>query len=82
MTRIFDIREPSLEALHEAPVYFRYGNNKNRVLIDALTARAVLACHSALKNPDNQAKFERMVAGSPAQLKRLVEFCWEHVQMK
>ena len=80
MTRIFDVREPSLEALKAAPVYFRYGSNKRRILVDAMTASAVLACHGAL-SADNQAKFERMVAGTPRQFRRVVDFCWKHVKI-
>jgi len=80
MARIFDIREPSMDALRSAPVYFRYGNNKRRILVDRLTANAVLACYDAL-NADNKAKFERMVSGSPGQLERVVSFCWKHVRI-
>lgn len=80
MTRMFDIREPSIEALRSAPVYFRYGNNKRRILIDALTANAVLACYDAI-SAEHKAKFERMVAGGPNQLNRIVEFCWKHVKV-
>lgn len=80
MTRQFDIREPSLDALRAAPVYFRYGNNKRRVLVDSLTARAILACHDAV-NADNQAKLARMVAGSPAQLSRVAAFAFKHVTL-
>jgi hypothetical protein len=78
MPSMFEIREPSIEALRAAPVYFRYGSNKRRVLVDALTAKAVLTCYDAL-TPHNKAKFERMVAGSAGQLNRVVEFCWKHV---
>jgi hypothetical protein len=74
---MFAIREPSIEALRSAPVYFRYGANKRRILIDGLTARAVLTCYDAL-SVEHKAKFERMVAGSPNQLK---SFCWKHVRM-
>ncbi len=81
MTRQFDIREPSLAALEAAPVYFRYGSNKRRILVDALTANAVLACYRALREPAARAKFERMVAGSPAQLNKLVAFCFKHVSI-
>ena len=81
MTRQFDIREPSLEALKSAPVYFRYGSNKRRILIDGLTANAVLACYNALSTDAAKAKFERMIAGGPNQLNRLVTFCWKHVKM-
>lgn len=81
MTRMFDIREPSLEALNSAPIYFRYGSNKRRVLVDGLTARAVLACYDALQTPEAKAKFERMTAGSAGQFSKLVDFCWKHVKM-
>lgn len=81
MTRMFDIREPSLTALRDAPVYFRYRNNRNRVLVDAMTARAVLACYDALKNEDLKAKFRRMVAGDYRQFSELVAFCWKHVKI-
>jgi hypothetical protein len=81
MTRQFDIREPSLDALKAAPVYFRYGSNKRRILIDGLTANAVLACHAVLSTDEARVKFERMIAGSPKQLNRLVDFCWKHVKI-
>jgi hypothetical protein len=81
MTRQFDIREPSIEALASAPVYFRYGSNKRRILVDLLTANAVLACYRALSNDAAKAKFERMVAGSPGQLHKLVSFCFKHVKL-
>lgn len=81
MARQFDIREPSIEALEAAPVYFRYGSNRRRILIDGLTANAVLTCYRAL-SPDAQAKFARMVAGSPGQLNKVVNFCWKHVTLK
>lgn len=80
MTRIFDVREPSMEALKSAPVYFRYGSNKRRILVDGLTANAVLACYNAVSE-ENKAKFERMVSGGPNQLTRLVDFCWKHVKV-
>jgi hypothetical protein len=76
---MFDIREPSIAALKDAPVYFRYGNNRNRVLIDKLTANAVLAVYNALTEPATRAKFERMVAGSYKQFSSVVSFCWKHV---
>ena len=79
--RLFDIREPSITALRAAPVYFRYGSNKKRVLVDALTANAMLACYDALKTkPENAAKFERMLA-RPATLAKLVSFCFSHVKI-
>lgn len=77
---MFDIREPSIEALRAAPVRFRYGSNRRAVLVDALTANAVLACYDALCSDENKAKFERMVAGTPQQFKRIVDFCWKHVE--
>lgn len=80
MASMFEIREPSVEAMRSAPVYFRYGSNKRRILIDALTAQAVLACYGAL-SVEHKAKFERMVAGGPNQLTRVVDFCWKHVKL-
>ena len=79
MTRMFDIREPSVEALRAAPVYFRYGSNRNRVLIDALTARALLACHDALSE-DNRTKFEPLLR-KPHTLNKLVSLAWKHVKI-
>jgi len=76
----FDIREPSIEALKSAPCYFRYGSNKRKILIDGLTANAVLTCYNAL-SAEHKAKFERMVSGGPNQLTRIVDFCWKHVKM-
>jgi hypothetical protein len=78
--RQFDIREPSIEAMRAAPVYFRYGSNKRRTLVDATTAGAVLAVYDAL-SLENKAKFERMVRGSPAQLNKVVGFCFRHVKI-
>jgi hypothetical protein len=77
MTRQFDIREPSIEALSVAPIYFRYGSNKNKVLVDMSTANAMLAVYKAL-SPEMQAKFARML-NKPATLTRLVDFCWSKV---
>lgn len=69
----FPLREPSFAALADAPVYFRYGSNRRRVLVDARSASAVLSVHAAC-NPEHQAKIERMVAGSLEQLKRVIGF--------
>lgn len=81
MARMFDIREPSLAALRDAPVYFRYGSNRNRVLVDRLTANAVLAVYAALQGEEAKAKFERMVSGSYKQFSRVVSFCWQHIKI-
>lgn len=81
MTRMFPIREPSVDALMEAPVYFRYGSNKRLILVDKLTADALLTCHDALGNTELKNKFARMVSGSPAQLQKLVTFCWKYVKI-
>lgn len=69
----FPIREPSIEALKNAPIYFRYGSSKKRVLVDGITAQAVLAVYGACET-EQQAKLERMVAGSFAQFARVAEF--------
>jgi hypothetical protein len=80
--RQFDIREPSIDALRVAPVYFRYGSNKRRTFVDALTASAVLTCYDKGDLSDaNKEKFARMVAGTPAQFRRIVNFCWKHVKI-
>jgi len=81
MTRMFDIREPSLEALRSAPVYFRYGSNHRKVLVDASTARAVLVIHENL-NPENRAELERMVAGTFPEFRKIVDFAWKHVKFR
>ena len=81
MARMFDIREPSVTALRAAPIYFRYGSNRNRILIDALTARALLVCYDALSSDELKGKFERMISHSPARLYKVVSFCWSHVKM-
>lgn len=77
---MFDTREPSIEALRVAPVKFRYNSNKRRVLVDALTASAILACHDAM-NVDNQAKIARMIAHSPERLHRVASFAFKHVKI-
>jgi len=68
----FPVREPSLAALSEAPISFRYGSNKRRVLVDALTARAILAVVEAISD-ENRAKLERMI-GTPAGLAKVASF--------
>lgn len=72
---MFDIREPSIEAMRSAPVKFRYGSNRRLVLIDVFTASAVLAVHDAA-NSDNQAKIGRMIQ-SPAGLMKVSSFALE-----
>jgi hypothetical protein len=79
MSKMFDLREPSIEALRDAPVYFRYGSNKRRVLVDHFTASAVLAVYDAL-NGENQAKLRRMVAGTFGQFNRVVDFAFKSVK--
>jgi hypothetical protein len=79
--RMFDVREPSVAALEVAPVYFRYGANRRRILVDRTTASAVLACYHALETREAKAKFERMIAGSPLQFMKLVDFCWGKVRL-
>lgn len=78
---MFDIREPSIDALRAAPVYFRYGANRRRILVDATTAQAMLACYDALSSAEHKAKFARMVAGSPGQLNKIVAFCFKHIRL-
>ena len=73
----FPLREPSIAALADAPVYFRYGSAKRRILVDGLTARAILLVHGAA-SPEQQAKVARMVAGSPGQLSRIADFAMRH----
>ena len=77
--RQFDIREPSIDALRAAPIYFRWASSKRRTLVDALTARAVLAVYDAL-NDDNKAKLERMIA-TPAGLQRIAGFVFSKVKI-
>lgn len=79
MTRQFDIREPSLEALRDAPVYFRWGGNKRRTLVDRLTADAILAVYEAI-NEENKAKIARMVA-TPGGLVKVATFAFKHVKI-
>ncbi len=75
------LRQPSVEALKAAPVYFRYGSNTKRVLVDGFTASAVLVVYDAC-NADNKAKIERMVSGSFAQFQRVISFAFKHITIK
>ena len=68
----FPIREPSLAALSDAPVNFRYGANRRRVPVDALTAQAILQVAGAV-NAENRAKLDRML-GTPAGLSKVASF--------
>lgn len=79
---MFDVREPSIEALRSAPVRFRYAHPKVRyVLVDSFTASAILAVHGAA-NMENKAKLARMVAGSLAQFQRVAAFAFAHTSTK
>ena len=71
----FPIREPSIMAMRDAPVYFRWGSNKRRTLVDGLTARAIVLVYDAA-NTDNQIKMERMVAHSPERLARVADLAF------
>ena len=74
-------RAPSVEALAEAPVYFRYREPRvHRVLVDSFTANAVLAVYRGC-NAENQAKIARMVAGTLAQFQRVAAFAFEHMKV-
>jgi hypothetical protein len=74
----FPMREPSVAALREAPVYFRYRDPKTRrVLVDSFTASAILAVYDAV-NADNRAKLERMIGGTLAQFHRVASFAFQH----
>jgi hypothetical protein len=73
---MFKTREPSIEALRAAPVNFRYGSRKNRVLVDSFTASAILAVHDAA-NAENQAKISRMVAGTFDQFQRVATLAFK-----
>lgn len=77
--RQFDIREPSVEALRSAPVYFRWGGNKRRTLVDGLTANAILAVHDAL-NDTNKVKLGRMIS-TPAGLRKVADFAFSKVRI-
>lgn len=78
---MFDLREPAIEALHSAPIKFRYliDGKVRKVLVDSYTASAILAVYAAA-NADNQAKLARMVAGNLAQFQRVASFAFEHVR--
>lgn len=81
---MFVTRLPSIAALRDAPIKFRYrgsGKKTRTVLVDALTAQAVLVCYDAVQNPETKAKIERMVAGSPVQFRRIVDVAWKHVRI-
>lgn len=84
---MFATRQPSIAALRDAPIKFRYvlpinGGRKTRtVLVDALTAQAVLVCYDAVQSPETKAKIERMVSGSPQQFRRIVDVAWKHVRI-
>ena len=77
---VVPIREPSIAALRDAPIYFRWGSNKRRTLVDALSAGAVIAVYDVVNEP-NKEKLERMVARSPAHLAKVVEVCLSHCKI-
>lgn len=83
MANMFQERVPSVDALRDAPIRFRYTAPKvRRVLVDSFTASAILAVYDALQEPENKAKLERMVAGTPEQFRRVASFAFERVGVK
>ena len=78
MSSMFATREPSIDALRAAPVYFRWGSNKRRTLVDSFTASAILAVYAVL-NYDNKAKFDRMVT-TPHGLQKIAALSFQHVK--
>lgn len=78
MTRMYETHDPSIAALKSAPCYFRYGSE--RVMIDRLTAQAVLVCYQALSKPGAKAAFSDQIK-TRAGLWRVVTFSWKHVKM-
>ncbi len=78
---MFSTRQPSIAALRDAPIKFRYGNKRRVVLVDAMTASAILACYDGLSEQANRDKMERMVSGSPEQFCRVIDFAWRHVRI-
>lgn len=78
---MFDVREPSIEALRAAPIKFRYTEPKtHRVLIDSFTASAILAVHDAA-NSNNKAKLARMIK-TPRGLNKVAAFAFAHTSTR
>jgi hypothetical protein len=73
-------RKPSIEALRAAPVRLRYVVNGKvrRVLMDHLTARAILAVYDAVSEA-NKPKLEAMLEDH-SKLEKLTGFCWSRVK--
>lgn len=80
----FPVRVPSVAALREAPVYFRYNKPKShRVLVDSFTASAILAVYGAANvSEENKAKIDRMIAGTFNQFQRVASFAFEMTKTK
>lgn len=76
MALMFPLREPSIDALRNGPVYFRYGSNKRRVLVDGLTASAIVTIYEAL-NEENKAKAGRLIT-TPHGLNKLAGLAFKH----
>jgi len=77
MSSMFATREPSIDALRAAPVYFRWNSNTRRTLVDALTANAILTVYEALSE-EHKAKCARMVT-TPHGLRKIVDLAFKHV---
>lgn len=77
---MFPEREPTIDALRSAPVRLRYKVNGKvrRILMDALTASAIIAVHDAVA-PDLQAKLATALS-NPAKLNKLVSLCFSKVR--
>lgn len=81
---MLDYREPSVQALRDIvaekqAVKFRYGSNKNSVLVDLFSASALCVVYDALEKETSKKKFEDAL-GDPNKFIRLVNFAFQHVK--
>jgi hypothetical protein len=76
---MFETREPSIEALRNAPVKLRYTVNgkTRRILMDALTANAILTVYDAVAG-DLKTMLETALK-NPAKLNKLVTLCFSWI---
>jgi hypothetical protein len=57
-------------------------DKENALLLDVFTAQAVILVYDNLKKQASKDKFKRMMAASPAQFKKVIDFVWNNVIVK
>jgi hypothetical protein len=72
----YETLEPTIDALHHAPCNLccRTNGNVHKIMMDTLTAKAMLASYDAIASGGGKSNFERCLADG-TNFARLISFC-------